>query len=126
MAISVRELTSYQIGADGKSVELRMKDDTGREHELSFKLAELGNLVLTLPGLIEAALRRQIRDTSFRFTYPMGTWSIEQASDPSKVIVTLRTDDGFGVSFSMASSKAQDLGSALRDVETARMPVLAH
>jgi hypothetical protein len=126
MDISVSELTTYQISADGKSVALKVMGDRGDAHELSFKLPELGSLVITLPALIETALRRQLRDASFRFTYPMGSWSIEQASDPTAVIVTLRTKDGFGVSFTMAKRKAEDLGSSLFAIDTAQRAILTH
>lgn len=126
MDISVCALTTYEISADGKSVLLKVLDEHGQTRALAFKIAELGNLVVTLPALIEAALRRQIRDASFRFTFPMGSWSIEQAADPASVIVTLRTRDGFGVSYSMSTTMAEEFGDSLAAVETPPSVVLAH
>lgn len=126
MDISVCELTTYEISADGKSVLLNVLDEHGNTRALAFKIPELGNLVVTLPALIEAALRRQIRDASFRFTFPMGSWSIEQAADPTSVIVTLRTRDGFGVSYSMSTRMAEEFGDSLAAVETPASVVLAH
>jgi hypothetical protein len=127
MEIDVKELTTYDICEDGKSVVLKLADADGNATALTFKIAELGNLVMTLPSLIEAALQRQFLDTSLRFAYPIGSWSVEQASDPASVIVTLRTQDGFGVSFSMAKSKADELGNAMsRGSSLATSPLLAH
>jgi hypothetical protein len=70
-------------------------------------------LVMTLPSLIDAAIRRQYGDSSFRFTYPMESWVVEQAIDPALVSLTLRTTDGFGVSFSMPRSKAEEMADSI-------------
>lgn len=113
MDIDVKELTTYQISEDGQTVELKVGDEAGGEASLRFKVSELGNLVMTLPSLIEAALKRQYRNTSFRFAYPLGSWSVEQAADPGSLIVTLRTQDGFGVSFAMGRSNAEKLGRSM-------------
>lgn len=126
MEIDVKELTTYDICEDGKAVVLKLVDANGNASALTFQIAELGNLVMTLPSLIEAALQRQFRDTSLRFAYPIGSWSVEQASDPASMIVTLRTKDGFGVSFSMARNKADELGNAMSGASLATSPVLAH
>ncbi|MBS0235638.1 MAG: hypothetical protein JSR99_19395 [Proteobacteria bacterium] len=70
-------------------------------------------LAMTLPNLIDAAIGRQCRDSSCRFTYPLDSWLIEQAVDPSLVILTLRTTDGFGVSFSISRGKAQEISESI-------------
>ena len=126
MDVDVRELTTYQISDDGQSVVLKLVDDAGNPASLRFKISELGNLVMTLPSLIEVALRRQYRDTSLRFAYPMGSWSIEEASDPASLIVTLRTKDGFGVSFSMPRGHAEELGNSMQTGGVVRSALTAH
>lgn len=113
MNIDVKELTTYHISEDGQTVALRVEDEAGAEASLRFKISELGNLVMTLPSLIEATLKRQHRDTLFRFAYPVGSWSVEEAADPGSLIVTLRTQDGFGVSFAMGRGNAEKLGRAM-------------
>jgi len=113
MQIDVRELTTYDISDDGKSVVLNLVDAAGEPTSLRFLTPDLGNLSLTLPNLIETALRRQYADTSLRYAFPMGSWSIEEASDPATLIVTLRTKDGFGVSFSMGRANARQLSQSL-------------
>lgn len=112
MDIDVKALTTYAISENGESVALNLRDVSGTEQSLRFPLSELGNLVMTLPGLIESALRRQYRDASFRFAYPVGSWSVEEA-EAGALILTLRTVDGFGVSFSMARGNAERLGSSI-------------
>lgn len=111
MDIDVKALTTYAISEDGESVALKLQDATGAEQSLRFPLSELGNLVMTLPGLIELALRRQYGDASFRFAYPVGSRLEEVEARP--LILTLRTVDGFGVSFSMARGNAERLGNSI-------------
>lgn len=126
MDIDVKELTTYRISEDGETVALRLKDEAGTETSLSFPISQLGNLVMTLPGLIEAALQRQFQDASFRYAYPVGSWSVEEAVDPGAVIVTLRTTDGFGVSFSMGRGNAEKLGHSMAGWMSRPSPILAH
>ncbi len=113
--IKVEELTTYSIACDGSSVVLRLTDQTGQPVALTFDIQVLGTLAMTLPTLIEAALRRQYRDASFRYTHPIGDWSIEQSNEPTKLIVTMKTKDGFGVSFSLPRMSAKALGGALSE-----------
>lgn len=126
MAINVKELTTYDISEDGNTVTLSLVDEAGNPTSLRFQIADLGNLSMTLPSLIEAAMRRRNRDGSFRFAYPIGSWSIEQATDASALIVTLRTKDGFGVSFCMGRSNAMQLADCLAEVEVAPEATFAH
>ncbi|MCC7254036.1 hypothetical protein [Hyphomicrobium sp.] len=116
MDIDVKVLTTYKVSEDGEKVALRLVDETGTERCLNFKVSQLGNLVVTLPSLIEAALRQQYRDAAFRFAYPVGSWSVEEAVDPGALIVTLRTLDGFGVSFSLGRGNAERLGHSMAGV----------
>ena len=126
MNIDVKALTTYRISEDGESASLRVMDDAGVETSLNFGIDDLANILMTLPGLIEAALQRRYQDAAFRFAYPIGSWSIEEASDAGSLIVTLRTSDGFGVSFSMGSGKAEKLGTSLAASVTPRDPAVAH
>ena len=125
MDIEVKALTTYKISEDGQTVALMMLDETGSERSVSFRLDELGNLVMTLPSVIEAALQRQYRDASFRFAYPIGAWSVEEA-DAGALILTLRTVDGFGVCFSMARGHAERLGHSIASGATKPSIVTAH
>ncbi|MBN8911381.1 MAG: hypothetical protein J0H65_04840 [Rhizobiales bacterium] len=126
MDIDVKELTTYRISEDGQTVTLRFRDGAGVETSLRVPVAALGNLVMTLPGIIEAALQRQFGDASFRYAYPVGSWSVEEAVDPGAVIVTMRTVDGFGVSFSMGRGNAEKLGHSMADWVASPRMATAH
>lgn len=126
MNIEVQALTTYKVGADGQSVDLGVRDSSGGAATLRMKISELGNLVITLPRIIEAALRRQYRDTSLRYTFPLRAWQVEPASDPAHLIVTLRTEDGFGVSFSVPRQRAPQLAQTISSAVREQPHIVAH
>ena len=68
---------------------------------------------MTLPGLIDKALQTRFADQGLRYTYPLASWVLEQSSDPTQVMVTLRTVDGFSVCFSIPRRQQIELGEAL-------------
>jgi hypothetical protein len=126
MNIEVQALTTYKVEPDGQSVALGVQDTSGKVATLKMRISELGNLVMTLPSIIEAALRRQYRDASLRYTYPLASWQIEPASDPEHLIVTMRTDDGFGVSFSMPRQRAAQFGKDVSSGVREQPHIVAH
>lgn len=113
MKFDVKQLSDYAVAADGKTISLGVVDANDRDIQLSMNVDQLGMLVMTLPGLIEKALRAKYRDATLRYCHPTGDYCVEQASDPNALIVTMRTPDGFGVSFSMSRQQADILGDAL-------------
>jgi hypothetical protein len=68
---------------------------------------------MTLPGLIDKALQTRFGDQSLRYAYPLASWAVEQSSDPTQGMVTLRTVDGFSVCFSIPRDQQSELGEAL-------------
>jgi hypothetical protein len=113
MRIDVQALAEFDIEADDRSVTLEVVDAMGSPVKLNLRVDQLGQLAMTFPSLIDAALRNQYGDSSFRFTYPLESWMVEQTIDPSLVILTMRTTDGFGVSFSMPQNKAEEMADSI-------------
>lgn len=113
MEIESRELTTCKVAADGRSVALRFVDARGVETAVSFPVDQLGALAMTLPALIEKALRRRYQDDSLRYAFPLASWSCEPATDAATSIVTLRTADGFSVCFSLPQRQLAEFGEAL-------------
>lgn len=123
MEIESRELTTCKVAPDGRSVSLRFVDAGGQATAVNFPVEQLGAIAMTLPALIETALRRRYRDDSLRYAFPLDSWSCEPASDPATSIVTLRTADGFGVSFSLPRQQLTEIGeelAAVPEMEAAR------
>ncbi len=126
MNIEVRDLTTFKIGDDGQSVALTVIDSAGLPATLNLQFSQLGVLAMTLPSLIETAMRRQYGDDSLRFAYPMGSWTIEQSTDPKTLILTMRTTDGFGVSFSLPRAKAEDFSQAITAGVNDKVEMVTH
>ena len=68
---------------------------------------------MTLPGLIDKALQTRFGDQSLRNAYRLASWALEQSSDPTQNMITLRTMDGFSVCFSIPRRQQIELGEAL-------------
>jgi hypothetical protein len=99
MEIESRELTTCDVTRDGDVVRLRFIDTAGNAVVLSLPFAQAGALTMTLPHLLTKALRARFGNEGSRFVYPLGEWLLEGVADGRTVIVTLRTTDGFEVSF---------------------------
>lgn len=113
MKIESRSLATCEISADGRDISLGFIDRAGQPATLKLPLEQAGALAMTLPSLMENALRRQFSDASLRYTYPLASWTFERSSDPSTSIVTLGTHDGFSVCFAIAREQQLELSEAL-------------
>src|SRR5262245_62139443 len=92
-------LTTFDVTPDGESFALNMRDDQGRQATLVLPSDCLNELMMTLPEMVRRSLQARFRDPSMRIVYPMGSWNVEGSVVPGSVVVTLRTPDGFAVSF---------------------------
>jgi hypothetical protein len=118
--IDTQALTSCEIAADGGAISLGFVDSTGTPATIRLSLNQVGALAMTLPGLIDKALRTRFGDQSLRYAYPLESWVVEQSSDPSQGMITLRTVDGFSVCFSILKAQQNELGEALVAQPTAK------
>ena len=123
--IRIETLTGCEVSPDG-SIVLGFADGDGKPAAFKLAVGQAGALAMTLPKLIEEALRRQYRDHSLRFTYPLASWSLERATDQTSGIVTLATTDGFSVRFSIQPCQQSELGEALASGIEHEVTVLAN
>ena len=113
MEIETQCLTTCEVTADGGAISLGFVDSCGKPATIRLSLNQVGALVMTLPGLIDKALQTRYGDQSLRYAYPLASWVVEQSSDPTQGMVTLRTVDGFSVCFSIPRERQSELGEAL-------------
>lgn len=113
MEIDTQALTTCEVADDGGAISLGFVDSTGKPATIRLSLNQVGALVMTLPGLIDKALQTRFGDQSLRYAYPLESWLVEQSSDPTQTMVTLRTVDGFSVCFSIPRRQQSELGEAL-------------
>ncbi len=81
MEIKVRQLTTCEVAADGGAISLGFEDVAGNPAAVSVSLNQVGALIMTLPGLLEAALKARYGDQSLRYAYPLASWVLEQSTD---------------------------------------------
>jgi hypothetical protein len=113
MQIETQALTSCEVAADGGAISLGFVDSTGQPATIRLSLNQVGALAMTLPGLIDKALQTRFGDQSLRYAYPLASWEVEQSTDPTQGMMTLRTVDGFSVCFSIPREQQSELGEAL-------------
>jgi hypothetical protein len=113
MEIASQALTKCEVAPDGEAISLGFVDSSGVPATIKLSLNQIGALAMTLPGLIDKALRARYGDQSLRYAYPLASWAVEQSSDPTTGMITLSTVDGFSVCFSMPRSQQNELGEAL-------------
>src|SRR5262249_13818366 len=93
------QLVAFDVAPDGESFVIRVLDDQGQSASLVLPSPCLNSLLMTLPTIVTESLRRRFGDRSLRVVYPVGSWEVERSIVAGTVIVTLRTEDGFAVSF---------------------------
>ena len=113
MEIESKALTSCEIAPDGNAISFGFVDTGGQPATLRLSLTQVGALAMTLPGLIDKALQTRFGDQSLRYAYPLASWEVEQSTDPTQGMMTLRTADGFSVCFSIPRAQQSELGEAL-------------
>jgi hypothetical protein len=113
METDTQALTPCEVAADGGAISLGFVDSGGKPATIRLSLNQVGALAMTLPGLIDKALQTRFGDQSLRYAYPLASWMVEQSSDPSQAMITLRTVDGFSVCFSIPRAQQSELGEAL-------------
>ena len=112
MEIDIESLATCEVTADGGAISLGFVDAAGQPATVTLSLNDAGSLAMTLPGLITKALQTRFGDRSLYNAYPLASWAIEQSSDPTQVLVTLRTADGFSACFSVQRQQRNEFGEA--------------
>ncbi|CAB3765671.1 hypothetical protein [Paraburkholderia solisilvae] len=112
--IDATQLSGLELAMDGSSFALQGADCSGNSWSLNLPSACLQQLILTLPNLAVKAMRAQHHDDSLRIVYPAHTVAVELASDHQTFILTLRTEDGFHVSFGLSATQCETIGDSPR------------
>lgn len=121
--VDVERLTTFDVDADGAGVELHVLDRDGCSVTVALPFECLSQLLMTLPEVIRAALRKHHGDDSLRLVYSIGNYQLEVSEAGgdgiSQFIMSLQTKDGFSVSFGASAELLTDIAhSILEDVDT--------
>lgn len=122
MEIVGKSLTTCQIDSSGRLFRLTLEAEDGKPASVVLPFDCLRSLLMTLPNMIERALKAQYRDDSMKLVYPIGGWALQAAVGSDKMILTLNTPDGFKVAFALSPRDADGLANSLTDSEAASLP----
>jgi hypothetical protein len=110
--IDVRKLIRFETADDGSSIEMLVQDSAGRSASLSFPIECLTSLIMTLPGMVTSALQHRQKDPTLRVVFPLQEFDVELSSNLDTRILTLKTPDGFAVSFGLNEDQCRRIGCA--------------
>jgi hypothetical protein len=103
-------LTTCRVAPDGATVGLELIDSSGSTVTIELPFDQAEAVVMTLPTLLTQALRQQTGDDDARYVFGLGEWSLENAKGQACLIATLKTTDGFEVSFGIPFDACRSLG----------------
>ena len=110
--IRAQRLTKFSVAADGGSIAIGVADEEDGTYALMLPTECLRELMMTLPEMMRRALQLQHHDPSLRLVYPAAGWDVERAAAPGTFIVTLRTPDGFHISFALSAADLSHMADA--------------
>ena len=128
--VDIRDLLRFEASADGTSASLIAVERHGELIALNFTVTCLSRLMLTLPKMIDAVVQQRGNHPGLRVVYPLDMLRVELAGDRTRIL-TLRTPDGFAISFTASAEKfaqireifaggARRSGLPVRNVPSAR------
>jgi hypothetical protein len=108
-SIDIKSLARFEPAEDGGSISLFAEDVSGRSVRLTFTTEVLSSLMMTLAQMVTSAVQRRRNDPSARLVYPLAESKIELSTDLSTRILTLKTPDGFTVSFAVSNDQLSEI-----------------
>lgn len=106
--LDIEDLLRYEANEDGTSINLVVVSD-GAPVALTFTITSLSRLLLTLPRMIDKVVQKRSNDPGLRVVYPLDAFRVEMAPDRQTRILTLKTPDGFDVSFTAGPEKYREV-----------------
>jgi hypothetical protein len=114
MIIHCTKLTTCDAVGNGETVKLDFIDDGGRPVSLRLAFEDAQSIVMTLPRLLTQAVKAQAGQDNVRYVFPLGEWLLEAIEHDRSLILTLKTADGFEVSFRIPADTCRVLGWTLQ------------
>jgi hypothetical protein len=107
-------LTTCRVAEDGADVRLEFVDQSGKSVAVELPFDQAEAVVMTLPRLLSRALRQRTGNDEARYVFSLGEWVVEGAKEHSCLIATLKTENGFEVSFAMPLEACRSFGWTLQ------------
>jgi hypothetical protein len=114
MIIHCSKLTTCDAVEDGEAVRLDLIDKNGDPISLVLSFAHAESIAMTLPHLLTQAIQTQTGQDNAHYVFPLGQWLLEGIEDHQSLMLTLKTADGFEVSFRIPYDTCRALGWSLQ------------
>lgn len=115
--IDATALTTFDIDPSGTYARLHVRDRSGQPATLKLPTDCLNQLLMTLPSMVQTALRNSHGDDSLRLVHSLDHFSLElgqpDADGRQQFILTLQTGNGFGVSFAVRREALNEIANTL-------------
>lgn len=130
--IQATSLTTFDVAADGSHVRMHMRDQQGQPASLILPATCLNQLLMTLPSMVQSALRKRHGNDSTRLVHSIDECTLESgdvdARGTQQLILTMITGGGFAASYSASPSTlasiARSILEQLPEQGTASVPRL--
>jgi hypothetical protein len=106
--LNIEDLLRYEANEDCTSINLVVVSG-GATVALTFTVTSLTRLMLTLPSMINRVVQKRGNNPGLRVVYPLDELKIEMAPDRRTRILTLKTPDGFDISFTASPPKYREV-----------------
>lgn len=110
--LDIEDLLRYEANEDGTSINLVVVVG-GAPVALAFTVTCLSRLLLTLPRMINKVVQKRSNNPGLRVVYPLEALRVEMAPDLRTRILTLKTPDGFDISFTAGPDKYREVYETL-------------
>jgi hypothetical protein len=95
---------------DGSNVGLEFLDHAGTKVVLELPFEQAEAMAMTLPHLLASATKLRTGNNDARYVFGLNEWCIEGAENENCLIATLKTTDGFEVSFGIPFEACRSFG----------------
>jgi hypothetical protein len=114
MIIHCITLTTCDAVRNGEIIKLDFIDEDGRHISLRLAFEHAQSIAMTLPRLLTQAVKAQTGQDNARYVFPLGEWALEGIEEDQTLILSLKTRDGFEVSFRIPPEACRSLGWTLQ------------
>jgi hypothetical protein len=121
--IDVNALLDYEVAGDGSHVRLKLANAQSDLVDVTLPIECLKQLVLSMPVILEQALRALCQDPALRLVHTVKLWTIERASDPNDLILSFKTPDHFSISFCVDQADVLRMADSFVDHEVEAYPL---
>ncbi len=117
--IQAAALTTFDVASDGSHVRMHMRDQEGQPASLILPTTCLNQLLMTLPTMVQSALRKRHGDESTRLVHAIDECTLESggvdARGIQQLILTMVTGGGFAASYSAAPATLASIARSILD-----------